>query len=285
MTSCRVNFIAQRYRTLQLLACVVLLALGAAACASSGVTTSGPGGAPADADKVLLDRGNAALKDHKWSSARQYFTKLLDSYPQSPYRADAKLGVGDSYLGEGNSGSYVFALNEYREFLAFYPTNPRADYAQFQLATVHFKQMLAPGRDSTETKDAVKEFQAFVDRFPNSSMLPDARKHLRDAKDRLADSEFGVGVTYLRMRWYVGSIDRFKTLLDSDPGYTHKDALYFNLGDALEKSDNPKSDKKVGSAEALTYYERLVSEYQQSDYLERAKRRIAALKPLLNPGQ
>ncbi|HEV3217810.1 MAG TPA: outer membrane protein assembly factor BamD [Vicinamibacterales bacterium] len=262
----------QTLRAVRLTALVAVLALGLSGCASSGTPTHGPG-APTDADKVLLDRGTQALKDHKWSAARQYFTKLLDSYPQSEYRADAKLGVGDSYLGEGNSGSYVFALNEYREFLSFYPTNPHADYAQYQLASVHYKQMLSRGRDSSETRDAVKEFQAFVDKYPKSSILADGQKRLREAKDRLGDDEFGVGQFYLRIKWYPGAVDRFKRLLTDDPGYTHKDALYFNLGDALEKS------KK--EAEALPYYERLVAEFEQSQYLEEAKRRIAVLKPTL----
>jgi outer membrane protein assembly factor BamD len=238
-------------RAVGLLLLSVVLALGLSACASSGETAKGGPGAPSEADKVLLDRGTQALKDHRWSSARQYFTKLLDSYPQSEYRADAKLGVGDSYVGEGSSGSFVFALNEYREFLSFYPTSPRADYAQFQLATVHYKQMLAPGRDSTETRDAVKEFQIFVDRYPNSSMLADGQKRLRESKDRLGDYEYAVGSFYLGIKWYIGAVDRFQTLLKADPGYTRKDALYFKLADALEKSHKP--------AEALPYYARLVA--------------------------
>ena len=168
------------------------------------------------------------------------------------------------------SASFVFALNEFREFLAFYPTNPRADYAQFQLAMVHYKQMLAPGRDQTETKEAIREFQAFVDRYPTSKLLADGQKHLRDAKDRLADYEYGVGLFYLRLKYYPGAVDRFKPLLQADPGYTRKDAVYFNLADALEKSEK--------KAEALPYYERLVSEFEQSQYLEEAKRRIELLK-------
>jgi outer membrane protein assembly factor BamD len=257
---------------------VVLVSLGLSGCASSDLAITGPG-APSDADKVLIDRGTLTLKDHKWATARQYFTKLLDSYPQSPYRADAKLGVGDSYLGEDNSASFVFALNEYREFLAFYPTSPRADYAQYQLATVHYKQMLTPGRDQTETKAAVKEFQAFVDKYPNSSLMTDGQKRLREVRDRLDDDEYGVGLFYMRIKYYVGSIARFKSVLESDPGYSRKDALYFNLANSLEQSLN-KADK----AEALPYYQRLVDEFERSEYLEKAKQRISALKKTLDPG-
>ena len=42
-----------------------------------------------------------ALNEKHWLTAREYFRQLVDSYPQSPYRADAKLGLGDTYLGEG----------------------------------------------------------------------------------------------------------------------------------------------------------------------------------------
>ena len=48
----------------------------------------------------------------------------------------------------------MLAINEFREFLSFYPTNPRADYAQYKLGFCHFKQMRAAQRDQTETRDA-----------------------------------------------------------------------------------------------------------------------------------
>ena len=243
-------------------------------CASAAGAAHTDTSTAADADKVLIDRGNQALKERKWTQARTYFTKLLDSYPQSTYRADAKLGVGDSYFGEGTSGSYVYALNEYREFLSFYPTNSRTDYAQFKLASVHFEQMSGPGRDQKETKDAIQEFQIFVDRYPNSSLLKEAQQKLREAKDRLDDSEFGVGAFYLHIRWYPGAVKRLKDLLQADPGYTRKDAVYFNLAEALEKSDT----KGEGKAEALPYYQRLVDEFESSQYLEEAKRRVERLK-------
>ena len=250
-----------------LLAVIALLTLGAAGCASGGAV--GTGTAPNEADKLLLDRGNEALAAKKYTAARQYYSKLLEGYPQSQYRADAKLGVGDSYLGENNSASYVYAVNEYREFLAFYPTNPRADYAQLQLGMVHLKQMLGPQRDQTETKEAIHEFGVFLERYPNSPLLPQAKERLREAKDRLSDGELQVGVFYLHVGLFPAAVPRLKGLLESDPGYTRKDAVYFHLAETLEKSK---------SAEALPYYERLVNEYQQSEFLEEAKRRIALLK-------
>ena len=92
-----------------LCALVSLLCLAfAGGCSSNPPLTASPG----EADRILIERGNAALKEEKWATARQYFSELLESYPQSPLRAEAKLGVGDTFLGENNTASYVDARNE-----------------------------------------------------------------------------------------------------------------------------------------------------------------------------
>ena len=111
-----------------------------------------PTGTP-QPDKFLFERGTEELNKRRWLVSREYFRQLVDSYPQSKYRADAKLGVGDTYIGEGSAESYVLAINEFREFLSFYPTHKRADYAQLKLGMAHFYQMRAPERDQTETRD------------------------------------------------------------------------------------------------------------------------------------
>jgi outer membrane protein assembly factor BamD len=251
---------------------LLLLALTTAACSSNPPAATGPG----DADKILFDRGQAALKERSWTRARTYFAELLESYPQSPLRAEAKLGVGDSFLGENNAASYVYAQNEYREFLAFYPTNPRADYAQMQLGMVHFNQMLSPQRDQTETREAIKEFQTFVERYPNSALLPQVKQRLREARDRLSDADLQVANFYQSIRLYHAADVRYRDIPSSDPEYTRKDTLYFRLAETLEKSDK--------KAEALPYYERLVREFEQSEHLEEARRRIDRLKLELKLG-
>ncbi|HVJ26102.1 MAG TPA: outer membrane protein assembly factor BamD, partial [Vicinamibacterales bacterium] len=156
----------------------------AAASACSSAPKSPPVGAE-EPDKFLHEHGNAALKDKRWFAAREYFRQLVDSYPQSNFRADAKLGIGDSYLGEGSAEGQVMAINEFKEFLAYYPTHDRAHYAQFQLGMAHFKQMRGSNRDQTETRDAITEFSAYVQRYPNGPLIADARARLRESKDRL----------------------------------------------------------------------------------------------------
>lgn len=255
----------RRAALLVLLAAVAL----ASACASANGRQAVPPGTP-QPDQFLYERGTQALDNKKWLTAREFFKQVTETYTQSPVRPDAKLGIGDTYLGEGSPESLVLAIAEFQEFLSFYPTHPRADYAQYKLAMAHFKQMRAPQRDQTETRDAIREFENFVTRYPNSSLMPEVRDRLREAKDRLSEAEFEVGRFYYRIHWWPGAIDRLSSLLKDDPQFTGRDGAYYYLGESLMKVNR--------TAEALPLYEKLVSEFEQSDYLEDARKRITEIK-------
>ena len=243
----------------------------AAAVACGGATTRGalPSGT-LEPDKFLFDKGTTALEAKKWLTAREYFKQVVETYTGSVFRPDAKIGIGDTYLGEGSGEALVLAINEFREFLTYYPTNKRADYAQYKLALAHFRQMRKAERDQTETRDAIKELDTFVLRYPTSSLMPEATSKLREAHDRLSEADYLIGFFYFRQKWYPGAIDRFQAVLKDDPEYTHRDAVYFHLAESFVKV--------MRTAQALPYYERLLEEFQQSEYLDEAKKRVTELK-------
>ncbi len=227
-------------------------------------------------DKFLFDKGTAALNAKKWLTAREFFKQVTETYTQSPYRPDAKLGIGDTYLGEGTAEALVLGINEYREFLSFYPTNARADYAQYKIGMAHFRQMRAAQRDQTETREAIKEFDVFIIRYPSSQLMSEVRGKRREAQDRLSTANYMVGYFYYKQqKWYPGAIDRFKSVLKDDAGYTGRDAVYYYLADSLSHTRR--------DAEALPYLEKLVAEFEKSEFLVLAQKKIADIKSNLAP--
>lgn len=242
--------------------------LGMVACAGSAQVKLPPAGS-SEPDKFLFDRGNEELSQRHWYAAREYFRNIVDRYPQSAYRPDAKLALGDTYLGENSAESRVLAVNEYQEFLNYFPTHARADYAQFKIAYAHYKQMLSPQRDQTETRETIAEFTDFLTRFPKSELLPDARKYLREARDRLSEHEFEVGLFYYRVKWCPGAIDRLQQLIKDDPQFSGRDGAYFYTAECYYLSKQ--------NALALPLYDRIVKEFSESEYLDRAQKRVAEL--------
>jgi outer membrane protein assembly factor BamD len=254
----------------------ILVLVALSACAS------GPKRPPVgtlEPDKFLFERGTEELNKKHWLTAREYFRQLNDSYPQSSYRADAKLGLADTYLGEGSAESNVLAVNEYREFLSFYPTHRRAYYAQFKLGMCHFYQMHGPDRDQSETQEAIAELSTFIERYGNSDLgdpdrakvIAEGRTRLREARDRLSDANYRVAYFYLRTQKYApAAIDRFRAILKSDPEYSRRDAVYFYLAEALLKMNQ--------SAEAVPLLDRLIMEFESSEYLEQTRKLLETLR-------
>ena len=251
---------------------VVLAAVTAAACGDKPLDAR----AGEQADRYLFERGNEEVGKQSWVKARTYYQRLVDGYPQSPYRPDAKLGVADTYLGENSTESLVLAVNEYREFLSFYPTHPRADYAQFKIAMSHFGKMRAAERDQTETREAIREFDLFFERHPSSPLTPEVRKSWREAKDRLTQASVNVGLFYFKTRrWYPGSIARFREVLAEDPEFTGRDTVYFYLAQSLILSNK--------KAEAVPYLDRLLKEFPNSPLAPEAKTSFDAAQPAPTP--
>ena len=245
------------------IALVVLVTMVAAACATkkgnipTGVT---------EPDKYLYEQGTAAMTDKKWFTAREYYQQLVDSYPQSPLRADAKLGLGDAYLNDGSTEGKLRAEREFQEFLSYFPTHQRADYAQYKLAMTHFEQMPKPERDQTETRAALDQFAAFRQKFPNSTLLPEVLEKERDRARSPERIHLQGGLLLPQGALVSRAVSRFRQVLQEDPQFTSRDAVYYYLAEALVTV-------KL-EAEALPLLEKLEAEFVESEFLAQG----AALK-------
>jgi len=236
--------------------------LAAAGCMLLVLTAAGCHGSkprlppdPALADQFLMERGREALAKKRWTESREFFRQIVDNYSASPLRPAAKLALADA--------------TEYREYMTFYPTDPKNDYAQYNLAMTYFKQMKRPDRDQTATKEALAEFDTFFQRFPNSPMTAEVREKWRIARDRLSEGSFLVGVGYFKRKWYPGAFDRFNEVIREDPGFTHIDGVYYYLAETFARADR--------KGEAIPLFDRVVKEYHDSEYLPKAQKRLQEL--------
>jgi outer membrane protein assembly factor BamD len=262
--------ILNRLPRARIVAGALLVAIVALSGGCGSKNKKAPVVAGVDADKYLFDQGQAALKKKTWLKGREYFRMIVDNYPQSRFRPEAKLGLADTYLGENTVESLILGANEYREFLTFFPTHEKAYYAQYQLARTHYGQMLAPQRDQTQTIAAILEYETFIERFPDSPLIAEGRKGLQECRDRLSDADYQVGFFYYRSRWYPGALSRFRAVLKENPTYSSRDALYYYLADTY---------LRMGAApDALPLLERLTKEFEKSEYLLRGERLMAAIK-------
>lgn len=222
-----------------------------------------------NSDQAIWDAGQKALERKDWISARQHFRRIVDGFPQSPHAANARLAVGETYVGEGGSTNDLLAVGAYREFLTLYPSNPKSDFAQFQVAEAYFRRKNGPDRDQTDTREAVAEYQRLLDLYPNSTYGERARERIIEARQSLARAEFLAGYFYQRTRELCrASIARYEVVLKDYPDYKALDEVLFRLGECLQTSGR--------GAEALPYLGRLLEEYPNSSWAAPARALMAA---------
>jgi outer membrane protein assembly factor BamD len=217
-----------------------------------------------NSDELIWQEGQKALEKKYWENARQHFKRIVDGFPQSEYGPAARLALGDAYFGEGGVANYILAVAAYRDFLTLFPSHPRADYAQFQVAESFYKQLNSADRDQEPTRKALDEFQRVLELHPATSYIELTRQRVAECRKRLARHEFLVGWFYQRTRqWCKAAITRYETVLDSFPDYEQTDEVLLRLGECLSRSGR--------GAEALPRLARLISDYPASPHAEAAR--------------
>jgi outer membrane protein assembly factor BamD len=257
----------------RLLVPLLLVLLAASACGNKSTEVL-PGNA--QGDERLLALGRDALQNEKWEDARGYFQQLLDSFPRSQLAGDARLGVADSYFQQKGSGNLVLAIAEYRDFLTFFPNHPRADYAQYQIAFGHYRQIRPPDRDQEPTTLAIEEFEKLIELYRNSRYAEEGKALLEECYETLGESEFRKGLFYLEIRKACrAAIERFNEVLQNYPSFSRKDELHFRLGTAYNLCNQPD--------EAKPHFQQVVDGFPDSKFREQAQTELASLQAVSRP--
>jgi outer membrane protein assembly factor BamD len=233
--------------------------------------TAGCGGTRPDiatlasnSDQVIWEAGQKAAEKKQWESARQHFKRIIEGFPQSQVGPQARLALGDSYFQEGGTGNYILAISAYREFLTFYPTHARSDYAQFQVGESFWRQKNGPDRDQTATEQALAEFQKVLELYPDSPKAEETRGRIKQCRQSLARAEFLAGSFYQKTRQACrASIVRFEGILNDYPDYEGLDEVMFRLSECLCQSGR--------GAEAQPHLAKLQAEYPNSPFAADAR--------------
>lgn len=231
----------------------------------------------AEPDKVLYMRAMQDIQHKKFTEARLDFQTLINTYPDSEYLAKAKLGVADSFYKEGGTSNLTQAVDEYKNFIVFFPFLDEAAYAQMQVGMAHYRMMEKADRDNSQAEAADQEFRIFLQKYPQNPLVPKATQYLRNVQEVLADGEFRVARFYYVKQDYRASAARLVEVSDRYPLYSQSDDALFMLGSIYSRAkqvSKNEDDKNHWADLAAKCYERIVRDYPLSDSASEAKARL-----------
>jgi outer membrane protein assembly factor BamD len=234
----------------------------------------------AEPDKVLYERAVNDVKHSRYTEARLSFQTLINTYPESEYLAKAKLGVADSYYKEGGTSNLTQAVDEYKNFIVFFPFLDEAAYAQMQVGMSHYRMMSKSDRDNSQGESAEDEFQAFLLKYPQSPLVPQAEQDLRNVQEVLADGYYRVARFYYLKRDYRASAARLVDLTQRYPLYSQSDIALAMLADVYmraKQASKNEDDKNHWADLAARCYSRIVQDYPLSTQAALAKDHLKTL--------
>lgn len=250
-------------------ALVALVAAGLSACGSGSevdVTTLA-----SNSDQIVWEAGQKALEKKQYEGARQHFKRIIDGFPQSELGPAARLALGEAYYREGGDANHVLGVSAYRDFLTLYPSHPRSDEAQFQVAEGFFAQKNGPDRDQTPTRQALEEYQRLMEYFPNSPRVALARERIVVCRQSLARAEFLAGYFYQKTRKACRSaLFRYDGLLRDFPDFEETDQVLLRAAQCLVLGGR--------QGEALPHLARLLEEFPASRHAAEAQRLKAEIE-------
>lgn len=214
----------------------------------------------------IFERAELNYEQKKFPRARRYYAHVYETYPNDPLGRRSLLRVADTYFKQGDPVNLVEAQYKYRDFINRYPGSEFADYAMLQMANVLYKQMERPDRDQTRTREAVEKFREMIAAYPRSEYRPEAEKKLQEALDRLAKHEHIIATFYRRRNNHDAAVSRLNGIIDRFPNYAERGDVFYDLGSSL--------DALGRKGEARLYFERVVSEYPESEAAKRARERL-----------
>ncbi|MBQ7663609.1 MAG: outer membrane protein assembly factor BamD [Bacteroidaceae bacterium] len=141
----------------------------------------------------------SASYDQKYEMAKQYYSRgqfnrasmLLNDVIQVLKGTDR--GEESLFLlgmSNFNSRDYNAAAQYLNKYYTSYPKGIYTEEARYYSGMSYYKSTPEPKLDQSQTFVAIREFQEFIDMYPNSRFRQDAQQKIFELQDKLVEKEY-----------------------------------------------------------------------------------------------
>jgi outer membrane protein assembly factor BamD len=190
-----------------------------------------------------------------YEKAIKLYQALESRYPFGADSAQTELDIAYAYFKNSEPDSAIAAADR---FIKINPRNPAVDYAFYLKGLVNYNRGIGfvdrflptdtSQRDVGTAKDALKNFEDLISRYPASKYVPDAHLRMISLTNNIAMHEVHVARYYLKRKAYVAAVDRASTVIDKYPRAPAIPYALLALNEAyteLNQLDQAKDAKRV----------------------------------------
>lgn len=226
----------------------------------------------------------AAIKAYEQGNyyhATQLFENLIFYYRGKSQAEDVNMYYGKSLMG---SKDYYAAGYQFENFVRWFPYSPQAEEALYLSA--YCKYMESPDfyLDQTLTKESMKAFQDYLDKYPESPRVNEANKCFDELRLKLIKKDYTTAYNYYKVEQYQAAHVALSNFLAkySDQTQYRQDAMYYIVlsGYYYAKKSVMEKQKERWNSMILDYerYAALFENFTDKSKVEDLKEKYAYAK-------
>ncbi len=201
-----------------------------------------------------FERALAFFENKKYDQAIQGFERILFYHPSSEFVDDAQYWLGRTYLEQKQ---YDQAIIEFDYLIRNFPKSAKLEDTYFHRARAHLLAAPSYEKDLNDLKIAIRFFDEFLTRYPNSKYTDDARKEILTARERLAKKQLENGKLYEKLNEMTAALLYYEHIMNNYPETE-------SAGEARYRSARIY-EKRGENEKALELYTELLDDAQWQD--------------------
>jgi outer membrane protein assembly factor BamD len=206
---------------------------------------------------VKLAAATTKYEEGKYNKAIRLFEQITPVYRGKPESENLFYMFAQSYY---KTKQYYLSGYQFESFTALYPKSKFVEEAGFLGAKSYSELSPVYSLDQTDTEKAITKMQDFINKYPNSSYIPEANDVTKKLQQKLEKKAFEIAKQYNTISDYKGAIKSFDNFLGDFPGSIYKEkALFYKYDSAYQLAINSIPSKmQERLVEAKNAYNSLV---------------------------
>jgi len=172
-----------------------------------------------------------------------------------------------------NQKDYTLGAYYFKRYTSNYPNTPEAEECFYMGAYCLFMNSPVYTLDQTNTYEALKELQLFVNTYPASKRVPECNDLMDKLREKLASKDLRIAKLYYRMEDYAAAIQCFNNILKDFPETKDKEEIMFMIVKSYYKyaKESIEDKKKDRHSKTVQAYNDFIAQYPESDFLDEVK--------------
>lgn len=218
----------------------------------------------------ILNAADELYQQEKWAYAIELYRKVASSYAGK--EESEKIALNSAYANFYDK-NYALAAKQFKNFYLSFSSSKDAEEALYMSAYSSYKGSPEYNLDQTNTYQALRDLQGFIDVYPESDKVKVVNEYIDELQKKLEKKAFEIAKAYHKTLKYKAATVAFANFLDDFPdSYLREDAYIYLLRSRSELALQSVYSKKENRLnDAVTTYKLFIKNYPKSSYLSEAE--------------